>query len=211
MNNRTAKPSPLKYARIAGFLYLIVNVTGVFAQFFVRSKLIVSGDAATTANNIIASEWLFRLGFVSDLIASTCYFLVALTLYVLLKPVNKNLALLCVLLVSISTAIMCLNMVNQFAAILLLSGAEYLTVFERDQLQAVALFFLNMHSHGYVVAGIFFWRLAHSPRLFGFQVGLLSQSPGRFVDNCVFRLPDRSFPRFSFPALRAGSVPVLRG
>ncbi|HEU5305421.1 MAG TPA: DUF4386 domain-containing protein, partial [Gemmatimonadales bacterium] len=91
-------------ARTAGVLYLIVDISGVFAQFLVRSRLVVPGDAAATASNIVASEWLFRIGFVSDLLANTCYFLLALVLYVLLKPVNKNIALLCLFLVSIGVA-----------------------------------------------------------------------------------------------------------
>lgn len=86
-----------KTARVAGFLYLIFIVTTTFAGI-VRSNLIVAGDAVKSANNIIASEGLFRIGFMSDLIAALLFLLSAWTLFVLLKPVNKNLALLFLLL-----------------------------------------------------------------------------------------------------------------
>ncbi len=209
MTNHAAEPSPLKYARIAGFLYLIVNVTGVFAQFFVRSKLIVPGDAAATASNIMASEFLFRAGFMGDLIASTCYFLLALTLYVLLKPVNKNLSLLCVLLVAISTAIMCLNMLNQFAALLLLGGAGYLSVFDRSQLQALALFFLDMHGYGYVVAGIFFGGWLFPLGYLVFKSGFFPKTLGVLLMLACFGFLIDLFLTSLFPRHEAIAYPFL--
>lgn len=156
MTSQATKISPQKYARIAVLLYIVVIVAGVFAQFFVRSRLIIPGDAAATAANIMASEWLFRFSIASDLIATLCYFLLAFALYALLKPVHKNLALLFLLVVSISTAIFCLNFLNQFAPLLLLGGAGYLSVLDQNQRQALALFFLDMHGYGYVIANIFF-------------------------------------------------------
>lgn len=83
-----------KTARMAGFLYFIYMVTTIFADVIGRSKLIVFGDAAATANNIMASAWLFRLSFVSDLLSAVFFLLAAWALYVPLKPVNKDLALL---------------------------------------------------------------------------------------------------------------------
>ena len=87
-----------KTARIAGLLYLIYIVVSIFANVLGRSKLIILGDAATTARNIIASAWQFRIGFVLDLVSAVLFLLTAWALYVLLKPVNKNLALLFLLL-----------------------------------------------------------------------------------------------------------------
>lgn len=144
-----------KAARIAGLLYLLVIIFGVFAEFFVRQSLIVPGDAAATANNIMASESLFRLGFVIDIIQGMCWLLLPLALYVLLKPVNKNFASLMVVIVLVGVAIQCLNMLNQFAPLLLLSGADYLKVFETNQLHALVMFFLNLHKYGYISAAIF--------------------------------------------------------
>jgi hypothetical protein len=146
-----------KTARVAGFLYLIVVPLGIFT-LYVRSILIVPGDAATTANNIMASESLFRLSIVSSLIAPIVQMLVVLVLYRLLKPVNKNMALLMVIFVLIAVPIAMLNELNQFAVLRLLSGAGYLTVFTADQLRALVPLFLNLHSNGTNIAFIF-WGL----------------------------------------------------
>jgi hypothetical protein len=145
-----------KTARIAGFIYLLVIVFGVFALMVVRPALIVPEDAAATARNIVASEALFRFGVVSELIMYTCFLLLPLPLYVLLKPVHKNLALLMVLFVFISVPMAMLNTLNNFAALSLLSGADYLTAFTADQLQAQMMFFLNLYENGYLIAQIFF-------------------------------------------------------
>ena len=155
----TTKGSPLgtnkKIARIAGVLYLIYILTTAFANAS-RTKLIVFGDATATANNILASEWLFRTGFMSDVLAGVLFLLSAWVLYVLLKPVNKNIALLFLLLNLGGVAVQCLNMLNLFSAGLLLSGADYLKVFQADQLQALAMLFLNLHENGFMIAQLFF-------------------------------------------------------
>jgi hypothetical protein len=145
-----------KTARMAGFLYFIYIVTTIVADVFGRSKLIVFGDAAATAQNIMASEWQFRIGITGDLVSAVFFLLAAWALYVLLKPVNKDLALLFVLLNLGGVAVYSINLLNQFAAVLLLSGADYLKVFQADQLQALAMFFLNVHHNGYWIAQIFF-------------------------------------------------------
>jgi hypothetical protein len=142
------KMNPGKIARVAGILYLIIFGLGIFAELFVRQSLIVPGDAATTVNNIMASESLFRLSLVSDLIRHTFLILLPLVLYKLLKPVNKDIALLMVIFALAGVPISMLNMLNHFAALLLLSGADYLTAFEADQLQAQAMFFLDLQKYG---------------------------------------------------------------
>jgi hypothetical protein len=142
------KMNPNKIARVAGILYLIIFCLGIFAELFVRQSLIVPGDAATTVNNIMASESLFRLSLVSDLIRHTFLILLPLVLYKLLKPVNKDIALLMVIFALAGVPISMLNMLNHFAALLLLSGADYLTAFEADQLQAQVMFFLDLQKYG---------------------------------------------------------------
>jgi hypothetical protein len=142
------KMNPNKIARVAGILYLIIFGLGIFAELFVRQSLIVPGDAATTVNNIVASESLFRLSLVSDLIRHTFLILLPLVLYKLLKPVNKDIALLMVIFALAGVPISMLNMLNHFAALLLLSGADYLTAFEADQLQAQVMFFLDLQKYG---------------------------------------------------------------
>lgn len=147
--------SPRKTARIAGLFYLIFILTTVLATY-IRSRFIVSGDAATTANNIVASQGLFRVGFVTELVSAVFFLLAAWTLYVLLKPVNKNLALLFLLLNLGGVAVECINALNLFAALEFLSSTNYLTVFQTDQLHAMAMSFLNLYANGFLIAQIFF-------------------------------------------------------
>ncbi len=167
MTDRTAERSPLVVARVAGVLYVLLAVIGVFSFLYVFSSLVVPGDAVATANNIMASESLFRSGIVSWLIGQTIFIPLVLVLYKLLKVVNKNAALLMVIFVLVSVPIAFINELNQFAALLLLSGADYLTVFETDQLHALVLFFLDLREGGFAIAGIF-WGLWLLP--FGYLV-----------------------------------------
>jgi len=147
--------SPNKIARLAGLFYLIYILTTVLATI-VRSRIIVFGDAAATANNIMSSQLLFRFGFVTQLVSATFFLLAAWALYVLLKPVNNNLALLFLLLNLGGVAVECTNMLNLFAALPFLSGANYLNVFQTGQLQAIAMSFLNSYTNGFMIAQIFF-------------------------------------------------------
>jgi len=110
--------SPKRLARTAGLFYLIVAIFGSFAHLYVRAKVYVPGDAATTAENVVANSALVRIGFVADSVQATFFLFVAMTLYLLLKHVNKNVARAMVTFVAIAVAIICLNMVHQFAALL---------------------------------------------------------------------------------------------
>ena len=157
MTMRTAETSPLMIARVAGLLYLFVVPLGI-ASLYLSSRLIVPGDAARTAHNIMASESLFRLGIVSDLLASIVMILVVVALYRLLNYVNKNVALLMVSFVLVGAAIAVLDKLNQCAALLLLSRADYLAAFTTEQLQALAFLFIRLHSLGGDIAFIF-WGL----------------------------------------------------
>jgi len=121
-----------------------------------RSKIIVYGDAITTASNIENSGLLFRIGFVSDVVAGVMFLLAAWALYELLKPVNKSIALLFLLLNLGGVAIQCINMLNLFSPILLLSGADYLKVFQINQLEAFAMFFLYLYKYGFMIAQFFY-------------------------------------------------------
>jgi hypothetical protein len=143
-------------ARMAGFLYLMYMVITIPADTLGRSPLIAFGDAATTARNIMTFEWQFRVGITGDLISAVIFLLAAWALYVLLKPVNQDLALLFLLLNLGGVAVYSINLLNQFAAVLILSGASYMKVFQADQLQALAMFFLTLHKNGYWIAQIFF-------------------------------------------------------
>ncbi len=147
-----------KIARIAGILYLAVAILAPLGDMVFRAGLIVPGDAATTANNIMVSERLYRLGFVSDLITQTVQVFLVLFLYRLLKPVNKNHALLMLILGLVAVPITMLNELNQIVPLLLLSGADYLTAFTADQLQALVPLFLDLRVQGVSILYIF-WGL----------------------------------------------------
>lgn len=146
-----------KTARIAGLLYLFYIVFHVFANVLGRSKIIVLGDAATTARNIMASAMQFRIGFLIDMFAGLLFLLAAWALYVLLKPVNKNLALLFLLLNLGGVAVWSVSELLLIASQHLLSGADYLKAFQIDQLQAMAMLSLYLYKYGSLgIAQIFF-------------------------------------------------------
>ena len=149
--------NPNKTARIAGLLYLPPWVLSLVAMFL-RQGLVVPGDAATTASNIVASASLFRLSVVMDLIVQVVFVFLVLLLYKLLKPVNRNHALLMVILFLVSVPMAMLNMLGQSSALLLLNGADYLTAFTVDQLQALVSLVLDLHEQGVMIAYIF-WGL----------------------------------------------------
>jgi len=152
--------SPQTTARIAAIIFLIIFCLGISAELFIRPNIIVPGDAATTVNNIIASELLFRLSLVSDLIRQIFMVLLVLVLYKLLKPVIKNIALLMVIFALVCVPMVMLNELNHFAALLLSRGTDYLTAFKADQLHAQVMFFLNLHEYGTFIPQIFsFWLL----------------------------------------------------
>ncbi|NOR87770.1 MAG: DUF4386 family protein, partial [Bacteroidales bacterium] len=123
-----------KTARFAGFLYLLLAPIGFFGIMYVPSTLIVEGDAATTIGNILANESLFRWGIVSSLVTQLLQIVLVLVLYKLLKAVNRSYAVLMVVFILVAVPIAMLNELNNFAALQLLSGTEFLSAFSQDQL-----------------------------------------------------------------------------
>jgi hypothetical protein len=117
MAHHNVETSPQVYARIGGWLYLIIIVAGVFAELLVRDRLIVAGDATATANNNMASESLFRMSVAVEQIWLVCAVAVTLILYVLLRPVSKNLALLAAFFNLVSIAVEGVATVSLFAAL----------------------------------------------------------------------------------------------
>jgi hypothetical protein len=145
-----------KNAKVAGVLYLLIAVLAGFVHFYVPGKLIVSGDAATTASNIMASEGLFRMSIGSELVILLSEIVLSVLLYVLLKPVNKTLSLVAAVSRLVMTTIHGVNLLNHFIVLLLLGGAGYLTVFQSDQLHAFVTLFLDSYSYGYTIGIVFF-------------------------------------------------------
>ncbi len=148
--------SPLKYARIGGILYLVIIAAGIYGEVFVRAKLVVSGDAMATAANIVASPLLWRMGIAVDLIMQLCDIPVMLVFYVLLKPVNKNLALMNLLFNMIQTAVLVVNKLNLLIPLFLLGDATYLKAVDPSVLQSLSYMFIGLHGYGFSVGLIFF-------------------------------------------------------
>jgi hypothetical protein len=156
MTSASVTTSPQVYARIGGLLYLIIIIAGITGELFVRGAVVVAGDAAATANNVIASPSLWRAGIAGDLIMHVCDVGVMLVFYVLLRPVNRNLALLAVLFNLIQTSVLVANKINLLQPVLLLSNAAYLSAFSPQQLQALAYVSLRTHDYGFGFGLIFF-------------------------------------------------------
>jgi hypothetical protein len=148
-----------KNARVAGFLYILASVVGVVRLIYIPEALFVHGNAAATANNIAAHEWLFRLGMVSALLSSGLWLFVPLALYRLFKDVDQALAVLMVILGSLmQVPIFFVNSVTDAAALLFVRGADFLSVFDKPQRDALAMLFLKLH-HNLDLANAIFWGL----------------------------------------------------
>jgi hypothetical protein len=135
-----------------------MSIPGIFSLMYVPSRFIVSADPAATANKILASEFVFRLGIVSELIGFIGFIFVVRALHHLLKGVNKAHASLMVTLLLVSIPISLLNVLNEIAALTLIRGADFLSVFDKPQRDALAMLFLNLHFQGFMVAQVF-WGL----------------------------------------------------
>ncbi len=146
-------------ARTAGLLYVILALIAPIGLMYVPGKLIVSGNATATADNIRASEGLLRIGIASELIHQALAVFLVLALYRLFKPVNDMLAKqLLILGALVSVPIVFVNVLNHVAALILVSGADFLSVFEKPELDALAYLFVRLHGQGITVASIF-WGL----------------------------------------------------
>jgi hypothetical protein len=159
MTISTIDESQRKAARVAGFAFLFAMTIVVIANYGVSFRLIVPGNAAETARNIMAHELLFRINIACDLIYVVTVVVLLAALYVILKPVNRNLALVaafCRLVVAFMWVVTALNMLG---ALRLLGDAPYLPVFEADQLQTLARLHLAASYDAYYV-GLPFWGLA---------------------------------------------------
>jgi hypothetical protein len=153
---RNAETSPRLKARITGVLYLLTVLTGIFAQGFVSGKLVVDGDAAATANNILTHRGLFQLGFAVYLIEMACQIAFTALFYDLLKPAGRTVSLLAAFLGLAGCVIKTFSRVFFIAPLFVLGGVHYLSVFSAEQLQALALLFLKVNDRGAAIALLFF-------------------------------------------------------
>ena len=195
-----------KTARMAGLMYLLFIVFSFFADKFSCFAL---GDTTAIVNKIMANEWLFRIGLISNLLSAVFFLLAAWALYVLLKPVNKNLALLFLLLNSVGVAIQCLSNLNLFAGLLLLSGAEYLNLFHANQLHAQAMFFTNLYHNGFIIAQIFYGTWLFPLGFLVFKSRFLPRILGILLMIDCFAILIWFFQFFLFPSYEVISYPCL--
>ena len=143
-------------ARFGGALYLIIIVGGVFGEAFIRGRIVVAGDARATAANIAAFEPLWRFGVAAELFMLLCSVVLALVLYVLLRPVSRELALLAMLFNLVTIAIEAANEQRLLEALFPLGEAGYLAAFEPEQLRALSYLSLRSYSHGFGLGLLFF-------------------------------------------------------
>lgn len=209
MNDPIMQRSLLRYSRVAGFLYLLIIICGLFSELYVRGNLIFPEDAAATAQNILNAELLFRFGLVSDLIMLLSDISVAAIFYKLLAPISPILSLMTAFFRLTMDAILGLNLLNDWMAIFLLKSGTILSGFAPEQLQSFTLFLLKAHQSGYdlgliffgvhcLLLGYLFFKSGYVPRLLGVLLGLAA----------VAYLVD-SFTAILFPPLEAIVAPLL--
>ncbi|HEY0323714.1 MAG TPA: DUF4386 domain-containing protein [Pyrinomonadaceae bacterium] len=209
-------------ARLPGLLWFLAAVTGGFGLFYVRSNVIVSGDAAATAGNIVASEFLFRAAIVSNLFSNVFLFFFGLTMYHLFKEVNKALATVFLTSVMMTVAIAVVNALNNFGALLVLCQADYLKAFTPEQLNAMAMIFLRLNSSGQGLLEIFWTPLYFSfgllviksrflPKLLGILLMIMSVG---YAINILdkFLIPQfypAAFTRLAMTLGALGGIPTI--
>src|SRR5438093_8929190 len=189
-----------KAARVAGAIYASMVVTGPFSLIYVPNKLIVRGDAAATADNILAHETMFRLSIFGDLIGQVIFICLGIALYRLLSKVNKIWAALMVAFVLVSAAVGFLDTLNNIAALILFRGGEFLTIFDKPQRDALAMFFLRLHSQGISIDEIFWGVWLFPFGLLVFRSGFLPRWLGVWLMINCFGYVFLSVISFFFPA-----------
>jgi len=156
MTNSVRDVRPQVYARVGGILYLVIIGLGTIGELVTRGSFVVSGNASATAANILASPFRWRMGIAGDLVMHVCDVGVMIVLYVLLRPVNRNLALAAVLFTLVQTSVLLANKLNLLLPLFLLGDAPYLNAFTPEQRQALSFVALRTHDYGFAVGLTFF-------------------------------------------------------
>lgn len=209
-----------RYAKSGGALYLFIIVAALFGEAFARGGTIVAHDPAATARNILASETVFRFGLAGEMLTCVCDVALALILYVLLRPVNRNLALLGAFFRLAFVSLYSVAKLFEVAALVLLTDPDSLRPLEPGQLQALAYAALRVHGLAYGASLLFFgWccvvfgelirRSGYLPRLLGILL---------LIGGCcyiVFSLAQMLSPAFTgrilFPWLLLPAFPAELG
>ena len=148
----------VKTARVAGLIYLAMIFVASFSMLYVPGKLIVRGNAAATAENILAHETMFRCSIFGDLIGQVIFICLGVAFYRLLRDASKTWALLMLSFVLVSAAVCFVNVLNDIAALIFFRGGDFLVAIDKPQREALAMFFLRLYGHGQFIAEIF-WGL----------------------------------------------------
>jgi len=208
-------------ARFAGFLYLVMGLAGAFSIAYIPRAFVVRGDAAATASNILASPLLYRFGIVADMVNQTVFILLALVLYELFRDVNRRHARLMVGFVLVQVAMSSAIIIAQIAPLILLSGADYLSVFTKSQLDSATLGILSLRARAIIALGVYMglwllplgalvYRSGFIPRAIGV---LLTVAGWGYVVSTVtfFLLPDyfRFTSLFMMAAAAAGELSIV--
>jgi len=205
---------PAWQLRLAGLLYLVLIVLGGVDEMAIRGALVVSGDAAATARNIMASEGLWRAGIAGDLLMHVLDLPVIVVLYLLLRPVHAGMALFATLINLVQTAVLAANKLNLLLPLFLLGEGAYLKAFPPEQLQALAYLAIKLHGYGFGIGLIFFgvacvargWLIVQSryvPKLLGILMGLAGASylVNSFALLLAPAVADKLFPFIMLPPL----------
>lgn len=197
-----------KDARKAGILYLAFVMTCIFAGV-VRSRLIVYEDASKTADLLRNSMGLLRISFIDDLISAVLFLLAAWALYALLKPVDRNLAMLFLVLNAAGVAVQCISLLSLFAPMLINGSADLRKTFQPEQLDALNLLFLNLHKSGFVIAQIFYGTWLFPLGLLVYKSGFLPKWLGVLLMVDCIGVLIWFFQFFLLPGLDAISYPGM--
>lgn len=206
---KNGETSPLFYARIGGVLYLIIIVVGLFTELFVRNRLIESGDATGTANNIMAFEQLWRIGFTGSIVMLMCAVPLALIMFILLRPVSRDIALLAVFFNLVSITIEAISDLNIFVALFPLGSSDYLKVFEPNNLSVLSYLTLRVHSSGYNVSLVFFGMNCFFWGYLILKSGYFPKILGALLIICAFCYITNSFAWFLAPKFAAILIPAI--
>lgn len=197
------------YARACGVLYLYIIVAGVFAELFVRSRLIVPSDAAATAANLGAHETLFRLGFSGELLHLACDVGVAALLYAVFRPVERGIALLAAFLRVACDVVLAVGSLAHFAALRLLGGAAFLEAIPAGQRETLALLALRLHGDAYAICLVFFGFACLALGFLVYRSGFLPRALGVLLAIAGACYLVQSFAHFLAPSVGAPWLQAL--
>jgi len=209
MEMREFERSPQVVSRIGGVLYLFIIVIGVFGEAFVRARLVIPGDAAATAASIRSMERLWRFGVAAEIFLLVCAVTLTAILFILLRPVSRDLALLAVFFNLVSIAVEASSSLHLVAALFPIGNAGYLKAFAPEQIHAMMNASLRAHSQGFGVSLIFFGCVCIVVGYLIFRSGYLPRTIGVLMQIAGFCYLANSFALLLAPVLASRLFPAI--